>query len=241
MPKKALDRPPPKYRRRGREVVMRLSDARDFTAALKAAFPSIVFAVEDRFGPTLTYYPSLDSLSDKRFEIFTCWIPRPRWKPRWVLYSRHDPELGYEFANLPAKFFWFQRSLGLDRFTTPGGRRIEYYTNGQVMATYDVNDREVRAFVDKVYRLLGKLTTNKFALVDSETGKKVDRISHWHFWGGHHALDECRKRPNRFLLYSSYEDKATGHRLRFKPDDAAPALAKRRSKPVNRGERTPRR
>jgi hypothetical protein len=232
MPKKALDRPPPKYRRRGREVVMTLEDERDFTAALKAAFPTIVFAVEDEFAPSLTYVPSLDSLGDKKLEIVTCWIPRPRWKPRWVRRRPRDPDSSCNLTNLPAKYFLYIRSKGLDRFTTPGGRRIEFYDAGRILAHYDVNDRDVRAFVDKVYRLLGKLTTNKFALVDSETGAKVDRISDWMFWGGHHALDECRKHRNRFLLYFSYEDKATGHRLRFKPDDAAPAAAKRRSKPV---------
>jgi hypothetical protein len=62
-----------------------------------------------------------------------------------------------------------------------------------------VNDREVRSFVDKIFRLSTKFLTNKFALVDPETGEVVDRISSYFNWAGHDALRMCRERKNLFI------------------------------------------
>jgi hypothetical protein len=182
---------------------MSRKDWADFDALLKDWIPNLVYANIDRLKRQLTYYPSIEAAIDAHlWGWLTLWVPESGWTPDWDA----DPEDRirlYKVINLPSLSFEVWPRAKLEQRISFRGRVFETFSQGDIHARYDLNDRQVRAFIDKVYRLSGKIVTNKF-VVDVDTGEILRQISDWLFWGGRDALASCHTHPNRFLYINGY-------------------------------------
>lgn len=135
------------------------------------------------------YFPSLGAVSETRFWV---WVEPPHWRPRWRRRERSDilvienfPRLSFYFwrggYNLPDPRRAKEREddldpgvidlalqpLSLDRqeaVTLRGDRMLGGWRKG---------DDSAKAFVHKVWRLLGKMTTNRLIAVDSRTRNPI--------------------------------------------------------------------
>jgi len=199
----------PKVRRRGRIVFMTDADEAAFSAALNAKYPDLVFAVIDTKKKVVRFIPAIDEATDvdgRRASEVYAWIQPRGWRPKWL-----DEDLyGYvmtRLANKPEKRLRFMRSSGFRPRASDGGLPImSMTTEGGLFVGYDTNNREVRSFVDAVYRLLPKFTTNRFALVNPDTRKVVRTTSGDLFWAGYDCLNVCRTRRNHFIWVGGLDE-----------------------------------
>ena len=69
---------------------------------------------------------------------------------------------------------------------------------GRISAIYDNSDEEVERFLEAVWHITAKLSTNVIDAVNMKTGKIYPgmRTTAWY---GYHALDWCRQDPHRVL------------------------------------------
>jgi hypothetical protein len=135
------------------------------------------------------YFQSLGDVSEQQFWV---WVEPPRWRPRWRRRKRADilvienfPRLHFEFRrggfNLPDPRRGAERQedptpqhfdlpdhpLSLDRdepITLSGDRMLGGWKKG---------DDTAKAFVHKVWRILGKMTTNRLVAVDRCTRQPI--------------------------------------------------------------------
>jgi len=135
------------------------------------------------------YFPSLADVAERRFWV---WVEPPNWRPRWrrrkragILTIENFPRLHFYFwrggFNLPdprrAKerqddpdpeiFDLPLQPLSLDRneaITLRGDRMLGGWKKG---------DDSAKAFIDKVWRILGKVSTNRLVSVDSRTRQPI--------------------------------------------------------------------
>lgn len=228
----------PKIRKRARDTIMTPKDEAAFSAALKEKFPGIVFACIPAHERRIDYVPALDYGQCHDVQV---WVSEPGWVPEWV--QRYSlPSLGETVGNLPKKNFRFRPGRLIYQGLTRDGLGPAVFDQGALAANYDVNDREVRSFIDKVFRLSTKFLTNKFARVDPRTGEVVDHISSHFHWAGHDALRMCRERKDLFVAPGG-RDEATGERwLCLAPVDyGAAARLDRDLTPASPPPRRPRR
>lgn len=196
-------------------------DEAAFSRALKAKFPDLVFAVVEKANQAVTLIPAIDQAIETDGQpagVAFAWVQPHGWQPKW---ERQDLGIGYfkdVLANKPEKCIRFLRSSGFTPRTSDGGLPImRFATEGGMNAGYDTNNREVRSFVDAVYRLLAKFTTNKFAVVNPDTRRVVRIISgHWD-WAGHDALNMCRTHRNYFIRFGGRDEQ--GNRCYLAPTD----------------------
>ncbi len=71
----------------------------------------------------------------------------------------------------------------------------------RVVGYWDKGDKEAEAFVRKVFRILSKLTTNKFRWVDEYTMHPLPGVqSRVYEWAGHDAIRWAKVRRNNYLI-----------------------------------------
>jgi hypothetical protein len=108
-------------------------------------------------------------------------------------------------ANLPARWFMFDRPAGFYRPDDLPAFLLG--PQGMVQAHYDPSSVEIRRFVDKVFRLLAKVTANRFLRVVAETHEVVGKIESGMYWAGEDALATCRKRLNHYIAADGFDTK----------------------------------
>lgn len=189
---------------KSRELRMHMKDAADFTVALRAAFPDIRFLADDYTGqkmamrwpdgpsrtkPTapLTYRTGLDDPLERRFWV---WVEPPGWQPRWEHWANHEGRKIWRVENEPRLKFHFDRS-GIG---TAFPNRLR---DGSIWAYYAKGDAEHLAFLNKVWRMAEKLTTNWLdTMCDDGTVFATGRTP---IWVGQHALRWCAASPKRTI------------------------------------------
>jgi hypothetical protein len=222
----------PRIRRRGRIVYMTDNDAAAFGDLLKQSFPEIEFGVMYLEEKILARFPTLiDAVRysrTKRTEHwFYGWIPPQRWRPRWQHRYKGNPHFRgrqpnvFVVANLPARWFMFDRPAGFYRPDDLPAFLLG--PQGMVQAHYDPSSVEIRRFVDKVFRLLAKVTANRFLRVVAETHEVVGKIESGMYWAGEDALATCRKRLNHYIAADGFDTKRRW--VLLKPYDWSPGQA----------------
>lgn len=176
--------------------------------------------MRDPSGDTLIYY---DSLADPRQLHYTAWVEPPGWRPEWA----KDEERGsYHLVNKPKLWFEFRRGW-FNYVGAPGRppdlpREMLYWgpatdssepprvddpdkpvilTGERIFGAWDKDDKEAEAFVRKVFRILTKLTTNRFRWVDRYTRHPLPAVQGaLHEWAGHDAVRWAHERRNNYLI-----------------------------------------
>ncbi|MFO1061385.1 MAG: hypothetical protein U1E53_31005 [Dongiaceae bacterium] len=82
------------------------------------------------------------------------------------------------------------------------------------MATYDPDDPDVRRFVDRAFRVLASVTTNKLALFDAASRTIVGDSAPL-CWAGYDLLMQCRMEPDHYVAVGT--DDSTGYRTFLGP------------------------
>lgn len=229
------ERVTPKLTKRGRIIYMTDEDAAAFGDLLTASFPTIEFAVIRESERVIKRFHSLIEAIDYSRTVYELgpvygWLAPRRWRPRWRLQWRVKYKgkfrAHYALTNLPPGWFTFPPNRGFKPFDPDAA--VPVYTlfpYGQMLMTcYDLNDLEVRRFIDKVYRLLAKLVDNRYTRVIPETHEIVDRFKWDMFWAGRDAREVCRQRHDHYIWCGPLDSQ--GRRTFLKPYDWAPGVDK---------------
>ena len=175
------------------------ADAETLTRILREEFPCVHFVKfhysdEDigRVGPHRSQperfiVPYYETLADPDERYFLVWLEPSGWKPKW---EGPNSEGVYVIANRPRLQFTFERS----------GRVPPDYLNllgGRIWAYYLKDDKEHLRFLNKVWRIVAKLSTNVLDILDRKTGEVMRPAQRTIVWTGPDANDWCRADPRR--------------------------------------------
>ena len=165
-------------------------DEAALTRVLLEAFPEMKFIDGSSWDyDKLTWIESIDQANETNVRGV---LPYPGWRPEM---SRSD--LG---KFLRHNFSW--RRSWWD-WTLPRGANWAWdpptLEAGAFSATYWRDDAEDRFFVNKLYRLLRKVTVNTFRSENPHLGIVRGDVSGWDIFAGHDALRWCSKSPTRML------------------------------------------
>jgi len=182
-----------------REVAMLSQDAEVFLQALLEIWPGIKF-LNDRTGQeiierdgkivgrrpkkNLEYYASL---AEPDVFLFHVWRKPEDWDPLWLGPNKFNV---YVLPNKPQFRFTYQAS------TIVLYRRTHMHSD-RIWGMYYKEDKEHLQFLNKVWRLIPKLTSNIVELSDRDTGEIIDPGYRSERWIGHHTADWCRADPDR--------------------------------------------
>ena len=181
-----------------RIMAMAPVDADDFSVALKEAYPSIRFTdydygyVDIRKSGRIRSIPMkilhyCNSLTDPETWRFRVWLEPEEWTPHWTGPNENDV---FVIPNKPTfQFIYDSSSLDVPR---PDNLRP-----GRIWAYYKNEDKEHLRFLNRVWRIAARLTTNILDVVDEQTGDIRYPSGHTMVWAGYHALDWCRADPAR--------------------------------------------
>lgn len=137
----------------------------------------------------------------------TAWLEPEGWEPFWI--GPTSPNRHYVIANRPRLYFWYGASG--TRFYKENGNLI--LREGFITSTFPKNDKEFKSFINKVWRVLGKLTTNVFTYIDMKSGLPRGPASPTIInCCGLHAMDWMREAPIRYVISNCRppEDGETG-------------------------------
>lgn len=204
-----------KYSTKRRQFAMTDADSEAFSSALRDAFPTIRFVRypsqshlkktlgRDELWPedfTLMYCESLahridlDSPEIWRWDRdgFTSWLEPDDWEPFWI---GPTPYGHYIIANKPKLFFWYSESSIYHR------RSESTISGGHISSSFPKGDKEFISFLNKVWRIFGKLTTNVLTAVDKKRNLPYRPAEPQFMCAcGYHALAWMRKEPNRYVF-----------------------------------------
>lgn len=186
---------------KSRLIAMNEADAEAFSVSLREAFPDIRFLRHDywkRFedgrtiflrppGLVVPYYSSLASPDD---DFFLVWREPAGWRPDW---QGPNKDGIYAIANEPRLQFVF------DRCWLPQHLDSRSIPNGRIWARYEPGDKEHIRFLNQVWRLSQKLTTNILKIIDPQTGAVINPRCRDAIWAGFNALQWCREDPSRVI------------------------------------------
>ena len=183
-----------------RLLAMAPDDAKAFSECLREAFPNIRLtnyqygSVEIRKGGRLYRVPKknlqyFDSLAEGESGRFVVWLQPEGWKPLWTGPNENDV---FVISNEPTNQFVYESSH----------LNIPYPDNlrcGRIWAYYKKVDKEHLRFLNRVWRISAKLTTNVVDVLDMKTLQVRYPSQKTMLWVGYHALDWCRAYPARTI------------------------------------------
>lgn len=187
-------------RSKHRLLAMDAVDADDFSDLLRADFPDIRFvdyeywllpgppAYVNREPPNLQvpYRPSLADPAEWRFRV---WREPEGWQAVW---SGPNKDGLYFITNKPTVQFVFERGCIYEGTPT-------VLHCGRIWAYYDADDREHLQFLNKVWRLSAKLSSNIIQFVDRDTKLPVESPGRGPVWIGRHAAQWCLEDSRRTI------------------------------------------
>lgn len=190
-------------RSKHRLLAMDEVDAADFSDLLRGQFRDIRFVEYEhwliRRSPGPPYYvnreppnlqvPYRPSLADPAEWRFRVWREPEGWKPVW---SGPNKDGLYFITNEPRVHFVFER--GCIYAPTPAVLHC-----GRIWAYYGVDDREHLQFLNRVWRLSAKLSSNIVQFVDRDTKVPIEAPGRGPVWIGRHAAQWCLEDPRRTI------------------------------------------
>jgi len=206
------------------------------------------------------YFPSLADVLEKSFFV---WVEPPNWRPRWRLRKRADLLV---IENLPRLRFTFWRG----GFYCPDPRRTDGLHGNPHLPTRNLDlqpgfidskepialeghrmlggwtkgDDVAKAFVHKVWRILGKMSTNRLVSVDRHTLQPIppdgSAAVEAYVRAANDALRWARGRRHNYLAWNNhwYKPERYFDWLRPEEDDEDPRL---KARPTNKAPRPKRR
>jgi hypothetical protein len=186
-------------RNKARYLVMDDMDDAVLSLALRDAFPTVVFCAS---GKSLSE-PFLDlrsSVPECRESVITVLFPAPDWQPEFEKYPKNPK--WHVIANTPNRYLHYNRTSWFwgDPKRSRWAFDLPTPQHGSISTNYDPDDPEQRAFVNKVWNILKKLTTNrmKSALAKDRVVLSADAGGGM-VWAGHHVLEWCAAGPRRMI------------------------------------------
>ena len=169
-------------------------DEAAFTRVLKAAFPDIRFIDGQRWWkPGI---PWIDSIDQRKDTLVYGFLPEGDELPKKEKWFRNS----YTIA-LPRRNFQFDRSVW--DWTRPNNANWAWdpptLTTGRITSTYRRDDAEDKYFINRLFRLLRKVTVNAFLIENPHRGIVLGEKRDSDFWAGHDALRWCGEAPARML------------------------------------------
>jgi hypothetical protein len=173
---------------KSRDLVFTQADADEFSAELGKAFPDIRFTSfapwnwvgDDLHAPA----PYFSSLGVPEESDFVAWREPTGWEPVWLPRPRLG---GIYIANTPDVQFTFHRSWPrkyVEKFT---GTTMESLTSQVIYSYYFRSNLEHLQFLNKVWRIIGRMSTNVLDLDSPITGERAKCVRA-NFWVGPDAL-----------------------------------------------------
>ena len=196
----------------GRKVCLLPEDVKAFEGVLLDAFPDLRFLWDnywkytsltnadgspaDGQWPVFGAVPYVESLHQDKDGWTRAWREPPDWQPVWgqTEYSNRN----YVILNRPKFAFCYRRG----RIRAGAERRrpnLVCFEEGELWGRYAHEDKEEKAFLSKVMRLLGKVATNKLAVIAPGSWTEVIPAKPGWVWAGHHAIEWCRRNRRRRL------------------------------------------
>lgn len=184
---------------KARRLVMDDMDDAMLSLALRDAYPRMVFfpSGSPLFVPDLglrATIPECDS------GVVGAFVPEPGWEPRFERDTRYPD--WFRLQNPPKLSFNYSRTHWFWRSWEPAHWAFDPPTPeaGAISTGYDPDDAEERAYVNKVWNILGKLATNRVksgisrdrVVLQKDAGGKM-------CWPGHHMLEWCAAAPRRMI------------------------------------------
>lgn len=187
-------------------------DADAFSEALRARWPTIAFEPYDywdfqkggfREKEDWRDIPRYRSLGEAGLPSMVRVFVEPEgWTRRWRRKQKPSRSYGtHEITNFPKLTFDYYPSRIRNHNGYTGkkaGRPIDLYP-GRIAIMYDKDDKEVQRFLDAVWRITEKLSTNVVDVLSVTTGELEIPARRTMIWFGWHALDWCRRGPQRTL------------------------------------------
>lgn len=208
-----------------RDLRLLPADEEEFSRLLREAFPEIRFlryeywrrridgGQDQKLAPPnlkLHYY---DSLAVPGEMMLRAWREPEKWKPVWT----DEPNRNgvYGIVNEPRHQFVYQSCCGV-RTSEHGGwlYRNPTIREGRFFAYWNKEDKEAQSFVNKVWRITGKLTSNRLILVDEDTKKPISGPHRPYIWVGHHARRWCLADPMRTIQFRWRPVEGDDHRTK---------------------------
>lgn len=202
----------PGFRFKTRCTAMNAADAEDFSRALLEAYPNVRFVrhpyseyyvfkgrradgcwqterVENQ--PPNLHVPYVDSMGVPDGGRFMVWLEPEGWEPIWF----GPGKLGiYFIINEPKLWFVFGRSREY-----PHPPDLTVLDDSRIESRYHRANKEHQAFLNKVWRIVAKLTSQALVLHDKDTLEVKGLSERSMLWAGHHAIRWCREDPKRFI------------------------------------------
>jgi hypothetical protein len=191
-----------------RQLLLAAEDELQVTEALRARWPQVIFVPsnyddEASLGlggsgfqsgpkPELRRLPGLTAPAG--VDGVRVWLPPDNWRPVWKAEDCKGDWRGdrhYVIDNEPELECIYNRSL-FGGAITPWDS-----TAGRIWAWYERSNKEHLAFLNAVWRLVAKFTTNTFDIVYHDTGHVRAHAQKQFCWAGFHALDWARADPVR--------------------------------------------
>ncbi len=173
---------------------MTMVDEAAFTRVLIEAFPGIKFIDGQPWRNSAV--PWRDSINSCEDLLVYGILPEPGWQP----IVRKGPHGMYSVSR-PRRNFQFNRSIW--DWTLPEGANWAWdppiLTVGRILSTYYRDDAEDKFFVNKLFRLLRKVTVNAFRVEFPHLGAVYGEATGYDYWAGHDALRWCSEAPARML------------------------------------------
>ncbi|MCW9001423.1 MAG: hypothetical protein OQJ87_01765, partial [Rhodospirillales bacterium] len=171
-----------------------------FERALREAFPVMRFADHWLFEkPELTFRESMPEC-ERDIDIY--FPDDPAWEPEFARSDR-NPER-YRMTNRPIGYVLIFRSnllhmnASIEREGVP-----PHIDNGVLHVPGDSPmPKDLAAFARKVYRVLGKVASNKLKMMDVLTGETIwEDWKGGRLWAGHDAIRWALEDEDRFFDY----------------------------------------
>lgn len=198
-----------------RYTVVTPTDAERFSRMLVSAFPSIRFTRKrageytlHELNPDLTlkrletlyfkpphlHVPYVDSMGVPDCGDFTAWVEPEDWQPSWggpghldFYWIENKPELAFDL-----------RTSGAYPSVTRADEGALHLSIHRIEASYYPDQPDKKRFLDKVWRILAKMTTNKLLRVDRETREPLEYQAGSELcWAGPDAIRWALEHPLR--------------------------------------------
>ena len=190
-----------------RSVCFLKEDAAHFQRVLLEASPDLRFLPQNywkvvereagktggipRAWPVNLPVPFRDNLHEDDQIFMMAWREPPDWSPIW---GRRADSGVMVILNRPERYFCFDRILGP---YWQDGRQV--LDDGRIWGSHYPDDKEQKAFVAKVVRLVTEVATNKLAGFVPGSRTDLMEIKSCGLWAGPQAIEWCRKDPRRRL------------------------------------------
>ncbi|MCP5372435.1 MAG: hypothetical protein H6907_11950 [Hyphomicrobiales bacterium] len=147
-----------------------------------------------KFEPPDLHVPYVETMGVADGDTFTAWIEPEGWDPFWLGPNERDH---HWIVNEPELSFNL-RTCGARQAATRADEGALELCVERIEASYYLDQPEKKRFLDKVWRILAKMTTNKLLRVHWETREPLaPEPDTEHCWAGPDAIRWALEHPLR--------------------------------------------